>query len=389
MSIDALNPFFFILILVIGILSSFLLQKISNEKLEHVKYLSIDGLRGYLAFFVFIGHSAIWYFYLKNGTWTFVNSKLFYASAATSVLFFFMITSFLFFLKLYENKTKPIDWLRLYISRCTRLMPLYYFAFFFILLFVFILSNFQLNISPLLLIRQILQWLSFNLLGITEINGCKETTIIIGQVIWSLQYEWLFYFSLPLLNLIFFRSKCNIFIFIISTILFIIFTAFLKPDIYYFYIFMGGVIAAYAVRKVNIKNPNTPFWNIILLALIFFYFLLMKIDEHQYLVSILLFAIFFLIIIGNTLFGLLTTKFSRFLGQISYSIYLLHPIVLFITFKFIISFELAKKLSPIEFWLIIALITPILISICYLTFKKIEEPMMMKTGKITSLIQKK
>lgn len=389
MSIDALNPIFFILILVVGILSSFLLQKIFNEKLEHVKYLSIDGLRGYLAFFVFIGHSAIWYFYLKNGTWKFVNSKLFYASASISVLFFFMITSFLFFLKLHENKTKPIDWLRLYISRCTRLMPLYYFAFFFILFFVFILSNFQLNTSPLLLLRQILQWLSFNLLGITNINDYKETTIIIAQVVWSLQYEWLFYFLLPLLNLIFFRSKSNIPIFIISTVLFIICTVLLKPNVYYFYIFIGGVIAAYAVQKVNIKNPNSPFWNVILLALIFFYFLFMKINEHQYLVSILLFAIFLLIVIGNTLFGLLTTKFSRFLGQISYSIYLLHPILLFITFKFIVPYEFAKKMSPLEYWLLIALITPILISICYLTFKKIEEPLMKKTGKITSLIQKK
>lgn len=314
MSIEALNPIFFVLILVVDILSSFLLQKLSNEKLEHVKYLSIDGLRGYLAFFVFIGHSAIWYFYLQNGNWTFVNSKVFYASAAKSVLFFFMITSFLFFLKLYENKTKPIDWVRLYISRCTRLMPLYYFAFFFIIFFVFILSNFKLNISPLLLIRQIVQWLSFNLLGITDINGSKETTIIIGQVVWSLQYEWLFYFSLPLLNLIFFRSKSNIFIFTITTILFIVFTVLLKPDIYYFYIFLGGVIAAYAIRKVNIKNPNTLLWNVVLLGLIFVYFLFMKINEHQYLLTILLFAIFFIIAIGNTLFGLLTTKFSRFLG---------------------------------------------------------------------------
>lgn len=46
-------------------------------------------------------------------------------------------------------------------------------------------------------------------------------------------------------------------------------------------------------------------------------------------------------------------------------------------------------MSPLEFWLIIALLTPVLISICYLTFKKIEEPVMKKTGKITSLIQKK
>ncbi|MFZ1556937.1 MAG: hypothetical protein WAT38_12200, partial [Nitrospira sp.] len=33
------------------------------------RYSCIDGLRGYLAFAVFLSHSSIWYFYLRSGTW--------------------------------------------------------------------------------------------------------------------------------------------------------------------------------------------------------------------------------------------------------------------------------------------------------------------------------
>ena len=33
------------------------------------RFISIDGLRGYLALGVFIHHAAVWYFYLKKGVW--------------------------------------------------------------------------------------------------------------------------------------------------------------------------------------------------------------------------------------------------------------------------------------------------------------------------------
>ena len=386
--LDILNPIFFVFILAVGIASSLIFQKVFNEKQDHVKYLSIDGLRGYLAFFVFIGHSAIWYYYLKTGTWTFVNSKLFYASAAVSVLFFFMITAFLFFLKLIDNKTKPIDWTRLYVSRLTRLLPLYYFVFFIILLFVFILTDFKLNESPIKILKEIIQWLSFNLLGITNINGSKDTTIIIAQVVWSLQYEWLFYFTLPLVNLIFFRSKINVLVFLINTILLVSFTMFLRPEIYYFYIFLGGVIAAFVVKKLKISNPNSLLCNVIMILSIAIFFVFFKINTHQYFLAILLFFIFSLIALGNSIFGILTTNFSRFLGKISYSIYLIHPIVLFVAFRFVLSYKVAKQYSAIEFWGLIAILTPVLILISYFTFKIIEEPIMKKTSKITSLLKR-
>lgn len=66
---------------------------------------SIDGLRGYLAFFVFLHHSLVWYFYIKTGSWNVLDSHFYNHLGQTSVVFFFMITGFLFYAKLL-NKDK-------------------------------------------------------------------------------------------------------------------------------------------------------------------------------------------------------------------------------------------------------------------------------------------
>jgi peptidoglycan/LPS O-acetylase OafA/YrhL len=85
--------------------------------LKQSRFVSIDGLRGYLAFFVFIHHACVWYFYLHSGDWKIPPSKIYTHFGQTSVSFFFMITAFLFFLKLLESDNKKIDWTRLFISR--------------------------------------------------------------------------------------------------------------------------------------------------------------------------------------------------------------------------------------------------------------------------------
>ena len=92
------------------------------------RFKSIDGLRGYLAFFVFIHHSAIWYFLLREHQWGLPPSRVYSHFGPTSVSLFFMITSFLFFSKLIEAKGKNIDWLKLYTSRFLRIFPLYIFS---------------------------------------------------------------------------------------------------------------------------------------------------------------------------------------------------------------------------------------------------------------------
>ena len=65
---------------------------------------------------------------------------------------------------------------------------------------------------------------------------------------------------------------------------------------------------------------------------------------------------------------------SRKLGQITYSIYLTHGIVLFVVFRYLIGFKLVAKLTEIEYWGVIALCIFPIIFISQLTFKHIERP---------------
>jgi peptidoglycan/LPS O-acetylase OafA/YrhL len=140
--------------------------------------------------------------------------------------------------------------------------------------------------------------------------------------------------------------------------------------------FLFGIGAAYFVRREDIRNYlSGKRGSIIALTILFAVVVIFHTTFHWF--SIILLAIvFFIISCGNTLFGILSNNLSRILGEISYSMYLLHGITLFITFKFIIGFRRAATFSPFEHWLTILCCSAFLIPFCSLTFHFIEAPAM-------------
>ena len=108
-----------------------------------------------------------------------------------------MITGFLFWSKLLDGRTRPIDWRRLYVSRVLRLAPL------FVVLrrrcsgsMALAPSGFRLRVSAPRAVLETLQWLTFTIAGMPNLN--RAPTSLIGGPAWSLPYEWWFYLSLPL-----------------------------------------------------------------------------------------------------------------------------------------------------------------------------------------------
>ncbi len=75
---------------------------------------------------VMIAHASAWRLYAMTGEWTVPPSRLYTHFGQSSVALFFMITAFLFGSKLLESGERPVDWLRLYVSRALRIMPLYF-----------------------------------------------------------------------------------------------------------------------------------------------------------------------------------------------------------------------------------------------------------------------
>ncbi|EOA3368125.1 acyltransferase family protein [Pseudomonas aeruginosa] len=92
------------------------IRRLGSARLPASRFVTIDGLRGYLAFFVFLHHSSIWYYYLKDGLWQLPPSRLYAHFGQTSVALFFMVTGFLFAHKLLHSRGTPIRWLDVYAS---------------------------------------------------------------------------------------------------------------------------------------------------------------------------------------------------------------------------------------------------------------------------------
>ncbi len=170
-----------------ALLTTKLLLSFSKKNPLTVKYNSIDGMRGYLALFVFLHHAAIWFYYFKTKNWTDPPLPLFDHFGKTSVSLFFMITSFLFFSKLIDNRNNPMDWVKLFVSRILRLYPTYLFAMLVLFLLIGILSSWKLIEPKSDVMTELFEWTTFTLFGNRHINNHSEVLITAG-VTWSLIY---------------------------------------------------------------------------------------------------------------------------------------------------------------------------------------------------------
>lgn len=376
------NPIFAFIIIIISCLSSFLILKITSTKVESHKYETIDGLRGFLAISVFIHHSSIWYVYLHNQRWELPHDSLYSQLGQTSVAFFFMITSFLFVSKLLSDK--KFIWKDFYISRIFRLTPMYYVSLLVIIIIVFIDSQWRLDVSITDFLKSILKWLGFTYFGVTPING-KDILIINAGIIWTLPYEWLFYFFLPILSLVISKkNRPSIIIFSFSILMCAIF--YVRNDLIILHLctFLGGMVAPFILKYTSIQsllNTNKIIKSLISILILICGIFILVADQifpyhyHIYLRIIFITIIFTAITLGNSFFGILRLSFIKLLGEISYSTYLIHGIFIYITFHFILGFEVVKQLSVVYYWGVIFIITPIVVLFSYLGYTFIEKPM--------------
>jgi len=351
------------------------------------RFITIDGLRGYLAFGVYLHHSMIWYFYLKSGRWELPQSSLFTHLGQSSVALFFMITGFLFFSKILNARLKPLDWIRLYVSRVLRLTPLYLVAVLILLSVVAALSGAVLRVQEEELISQIFKWLSFAILGTPNVNGVADTSIIIAGVVWTLRYEWVFYGLLPILALI-----CKVRVgwcYVLLSIVTVLVTLKVGISLIYWLPFVSGAIASILVQFRSVpKLLNGTAGSFLVVGLIWSVVALFATAYGVIQIAILT-LVFLIIASGNGVFGILNHRYSRILGELSYGIYLLHGLLLFITFRLVIGFDIAKMFDPIIYWLIIIGLAPVLVFITSVTYKTIERPAMAKTDTVTKWLHAK
>jgi peptidoglycan/LPS O-acetylase OafA/YrhL len=346
-----------------------------------MKYNYLEGLRGYMAIWVFLYHA--------TGFLPHINSQniLFktFTSAFLPVLVFIILSGFVTHILLQKNENYFF-----YIKRrAYRLFPIYLVCFVISLIMLKFSLNTLINIPfENSMIKERINLINIYYNTDKTLNVFSHLTLthglfpqgkfpfsytIMGQA-WSLTLEWQFYILIPFLY--FFLNKKDIFrhlIILLGLILIIIFfninnmnqNSFLLSNMILY--FLIGYFSLPLFNKYQSSNDKSIF---IFLGIssVFFYFF--KDLNISFIILIWALVLYFQKNKNKLTDFIFSSKIPLFLGKISYSVYCIHMIVLFLLTAFLQSINIASGFYFCVLLLIGGLFLTLLIS--NYTYKYIE-----------------
>ena len=341
---------------------------------------TLDGLRGFLALAVYFYHSAIYHHFLQpGGGWGYLPSRPYSLFGPTGVGFFFMITGYLFWSRLLAERGRP-NWVRLYIGRLFRIGPVYLVAIGSMIIFVMIATGMHLNLPPYEVADEIGRWLSLGFLVGPDINTYGNTALVLAGVTWTLHCEWLFYLSLPLLALaarykwlhLPLVATALVTSFYLNRYLPMYLMVKVIPVCMMTALFLTGMLCASLHRAGIVLRLPDKLASALVVALITYIF------AHYptaYAVDpiILMGLAFYLIVSGCSVFGLLTSRPARRLGDISYGIYIMQGLALDLVLRPAPLRAIALA-SPVGHWALVLLGAVFLVGIATLVHALVERP---------------
>ncbi len=340
----------------------------------------LDGLRGLLALSVFIHHSFTAYGYFTRGQWEWSSSPLFNQLGQSSVSMFFMLTGFLFSQRLLRSVDgRVVGWRGLYFSRVARLVPLYAAVVSAVVLSVFALTNWSLQVPPAALARELACWYLFVIPGRPDINLLPDTATIIAGVNWSLAYEWGFYFALPLLYfpLRFFAgpklTRGAISMFILVLLIGVLRGHDVVELRLYLLHFGSGMLASLIYRDPALRRliSNRFFHGAALAGLLVLGCLL---TSHSTLAVGLTLGFFLAVLGGFDMYGLLVRPSIIWLGEISYGIYLVHGMFIFWIWHFLKTSGVLIEMGLISYTAMVAGVSVLITMAASVSYVFLEKP---------------
>jgi peptidoglycan/LPS O-acetylase OafA/YrhL len=338
------------------------------------RYGCIDGLRGFLAAGVFVSHSFTAYEYNVTGSWGWSASPILNQLGQTSVALFFMITGFLFTLRA-ERAT--VDWRALYLSRVLRIAPLYVLVVCAVFAIALSATGWVLRDTPAQLLSAIFEWMTFVVFGRPDINGLEKTWTIVAGVNWTLRYEVLFYvFAIPIIHfaarLLPLRPRLVGAVVLLAVLLFQhARTAAAGSDLLWAVHFLGGALVALAYRDPAASEVLKSRW---------FQYpaagasigLAFMLDAYNALGAVLSIGLFAAVVGGFSFFGLLRTKPALWLGDVSYGLYLLHGIALWLVLRALQPW-LRDATLP-QYFALVGCVGALVVGVASLSFIALEKP---------------
>lgn len=290
-----------------------------DEKEVIRRVSGLDGLRYFLAIFVVLHHVDCFHNFFINGKWG-PSQYYLWAMGKYGVALFFMTTAFLFWGKVRSKDN--IDWASLYKGRFLRIVPMAIFAS---LLAVVSITMYSKGMEGFYFnFRNVIPWLDASLFDFKPaFTNFKTPQVAMAGVTWSLKWEWMFYFLLPLLFV--FRKRGFEFAIVLSAISFYIYPLISLKDAYIWSYFAFGILSKEISERLVISKMIANIMFIVSLSLLLF------VEPGLFSVTgtPLLALMFLSVVSGANLFGLLTSTSARRLGTISYSIYIMQGVILF------------------------------------------------------------
>lgn len=335
---------------------------------------AIDGLRGYLALLVAVHHFATYLLLsIAGGGWRDVEVPVLQSFGAGSVTLFFMITGALFFPKTWGGLGGN-DWRVMYVSRVFRIIPLQ-----------------AVSVAAIALVAWTRvpaigdSWISFPArfaLWLTSwsqpmLFGYHGTAQVNAFVLWSLWAEWKFYLIvLPLIALAISAMSARRGQWLIPIVLVASGIAFAWSGVpalgrVNFSMFGCGMLALLAGRSRLAPALRGAAAALVAAACLVLVATTMPAPDRP--IALAGYTLFFACVLcGNRFGGLLTTRGALVLGEASFSIYLLHGIVLNVVF--VSGGALVAQVpAAIRPWLLVPLI-PAISGLALATYLLIERP---------------
>lgn len=328
-----------------------------NNETSRIGY--IDGLRGVAAILVVCAHSwRISYSESFERKWFYDSLNFDHRLGAIGVQLFFCITGYLFITKLLNNKDQK--WDKFFIARFKRLAPAYFFAITILIAITFFKSS-SFGIKEVV---SSIKLYAFGLLGTDlSVPGFNGTELF--SVLWSLPYEWKFYFMIPAVAACL-HAKWTTIVAVIVAAFSVLIVLYLDGSSFGA-LFVAGAFAAYLDKKIQLNNVYLR--HVIFFASLALLAYTTSIDLNNYGIERLSVASLFFISVIISKPKLLCDSSLRFMGEISYSVYLLHLICYFV-FAYLFDFYLSTTSIP-AYALAFSIFTCI---VCALSFKYIEHP---------------
>ena len=327
----------------------------------------IDGLRGILASAVVVHHFYINYIMYTTGEWVRPTTQILNNFGAVPVSFFFLITGYLFFSKIQKGN---ILWKQLYLSRVRRIVPLYLFVFIFIV-------SVTLYFRPLTLenLPEFFKWLRRWLLFLGGNFEYFPSGIVIAGVNWTLTYEWGFYFSLPIWYVLWHRRLFSKWYIVLPLSLLVFLYIWKRTDYHVYLLFLLALPSVYFKERIReILDRKTILFDIFQITLL----ILVVVFSNGYtVIQMVGTAILFSFIANGYSYGeVLNNNGLRKLGEISYSIYLTHGIILYALRSYMHNTKMQIGING--FSLVFPIIFTLVILISIITYRFIEYPFICK-----------